>query len=180
MQSHLFPLVGCEGRGLLPDASRDSHATDVVHEGGPADRSHVGGREVASLRRRTRQLRHAVGVADEVGGQEVGELTDRGEGVLDLLSGQPKLRGWLAGERLVPRRGWIDRQQLFGLAGEQCRDLRIERIPSPLPHNLRGILVAAEQALERGVPCHMHDAKTERDLLALEPAGAPLAVPTLG
>ena len=131
-------------------------------------------------RRRLHEIGDAGRTAAEAGGRQVGEVAHRGERAVDRRALELHRRGGLAGEDLVPHRPVLEREQLVGAVRDQPRELGVERRAGALAHDPRGVLGAAEHALQPCVVRHLGDPQRQRDLVALGAAERPLAVPAVG
>jgi hypothetical protein len=133
VQAHLLPFVWRKRSRLLPDARVHRHATEVMDEPGPPDRSPTYRVDLAGACSHAGELRDAGGVAGEVGRDEVGEVPHRGERAVEGFRLQYERRRLLQREDLVPRRGaLIEREKLRSVVEEASGDVRIEGVTSTL------------------------------------------------
>ena len=164
--------------GGIPHAAGHADHADVVDRSGAAQVRHVVVRHPHRRAGLRRQLGDAARVAEEERRLQVGEVTERVEGGVELRVGQALAESRVEVDHLIPR---LERaepvEEELGSRAEPIDELRIELGAAPAGGDLDGGLDAAAVVERLDVVGEVDEPDRRRQLALAGPTGHALAVP---
>ena len=177
MHPHVLPVAVVENAGLRPDQVRDAQPSHVVQMRRAPEGRHLVGGDPDRPGRRRGDLGHAARVPQQERALQVGEVADRRDGRVEGLAVQHVVAIGRALQSGGPRGGSVrDVEQRFRIGRERIDDLGIELPAAALSGHADRRLCSAEAVVHLGGVCELGDPHRERDRIAGEAPGEPVAV----